>query len=67
MHVTLNKPCVCIRGKKNDFIRGKRYMVSYLFQNQDGDFMVNVNTEVNWSVNCYAKRFLMPTDIKLTV
>lgn len=60
MKVTINQLCVCRRGKKDDFMRGEKYHVNYLYQNGDGDFMLNVESGLKWTVNCYAKRFVMP-------
>ena len=60
MHIFINKKCVCRRGKKDTFIRGKEYLVTCLFQMEDGEFMVSVESEPNWTVNCYASRFILP-------
>jgi hypothetical protein len=27
---------------------------------EDGEFMVSVESELNWTVNCYASRFILP-------
>jgi hypothetical protein len=46
-----------INGLRDALIRAK----------PDGDWMVNVTDDCNWSVNCYAKRFLLPNGNKTLV
>lgn len=60
LNVVINKRCMCLRGKKGMFVRGKEYKVHNLYQMPDGDMMVSVDNEAHWLVNCYAKRFLLP-------
>lgn len=60
MTIPIDKFCVCLRSKKGSFIKGKSYFVSLLYQTQDGDFLVQVQDKDNMTVQCYAKRFLLP-------
>lgn len=53
----VNRWCVCLRGKKDHFKKGKRYLVHTVYQDPDGDFMAEVDTDPKWTVRCYAKRF----------
>lgn len=55
--IPVNRFCVCLKGKKENFKKGQKYFVRYLYQDPDGDFMAEVENEVNWAVRCYAKRF----------
>lgn len=60
MTIPINKNCLCLRSKKGLFTKGKSYLVSLLYQTQDGDFMVQVQDDMNLTVQVYAKRFLLP-------
>ena len=60
MTIPIDKFCVCLRGKKGSFKKGKSYFISLLYQVDDGDFLVQVQDDDGMTVQCYANRFLLP-------
>ena len=60
--IEVNEMCKCVRGKKTAFKKGCYYRVNKLYQHSDGDLMVEVQDEMNWTVQARANRFLVVND-----
>lgn len=58
---TINRFCRCLNGRRGTFTKGKSYKVKYLYQDGDGDFMVEVIDNFGWSVQAKAVRFAIAT------
>ncbi len=54
--------CECIKGKKDGlFTKGKAYRVISLYQDLEGDFLVEVVDNFGMTVQAWAKRFAIAT------
>lgn len=52
----------CLKGNKDKtLIKGHTYYIICLYQDFDGDFMVEVVGENEWNIRCYASRFSILT------
>lgn len=60
--VRLDIFCKCIKGRNDGaFTKGKAYKVKSLYQDGDGDFMVEVIDNLGWTVQAKAVRFAIAT------
>lgn len=57
-HLKINRLCECLHVRKgHKFVRGQKYMVKSLYQDIDGDLMIEVVNGFGETVNCFARRF----------
>jgi hypothetical protein len=63
MNQPIEKFCLCLRGKKGIFTKGKKYFVSLFYQLPDGDLMVQVQDDDKLTVQARATRFLLPDNL----
>ena len=56
--IVIGRECECVQGRKDKiFTKGKKYFISTMYQDIDGDFFVSVRDNHNLTVNARASRF----------
>jgi len=50
---------LCVRGKRDNFVKGQRYFVTKLYQHRDGALMVEVDNSWGARIQALANRFLV--------
>jgi hypothetical protein len=57
--ITIRDFCLCVRGKRDNFVKGQRYFVTKLYQHRDGALMVEVDNSWGARIQALANRFLV--------